>query len=396
MATYTVRAGDSWSRIAGNELGNQRYFQKLMRANPGVSSLHPGMKLRLPSVGGGEPRVTIDPKSLDTNVQDALGRDVTLRGVNPYSNYGDYLLGGGGGATPAGAPAAGAAGAGPGTLATAPSPNLSIAAAERLAGSSYTSPPAPGTASSFYAQGGMPQAQTQPKPGSQGFSDIQSGLRAHQSLTGVNQGITWQQVLAGALSGIGALPMAAATSVYARSQGTPASQSGQGSGPLGYIRFVGRTGEELYNEFLKTFSPAPPPPEQPQAARSPMSGSVPGAVIGDAARYTQAAIHEYVRSGFDRQFLPNFISPWISGALPRPLGMTDAEYLDALDYSWDPEFFESGAWVKDNYRSIPGGSGNSGYGRSTGGGSAFRSANSLMPSGGSGSGRLWNWTARIT
>lgn len=45
---YTVRGGDSWSRIAKRIYGDSRMMGELMRANPDIFHLHPGQKLRIP------------------------------------------------------------------------------------------------------------------------------------------------------------------------------------------------------------------------------------------------------------------------------------------------------------------------------------------------------------
>lgn len=45
---YTVRAGDSWFKIAGQVYGDQRYAEQLAMANGDVDVLQPGMLLRLP------------------------------------------------------------------------------------------------------------------------------------------------------------------------------------------------------------------------------------------------------------------------------------------------------------------------------------------------------------
>lgn len=47
---YTVRAGDSWEKIAGIMYGDQRMFGELMRANGQIAGgkLHPGMTIYLP------------------------------------------------------------------------------------------------------------------------------------------------------------------------------------------------------------------------------------------------------------------------------------------------------------------------------------------------------------
>lgn len=46
--TYTVKAGDSWAKIAGEIYGDQRMFEELMRGNKNVSMLRAGQTLVLP------------------------------------------------------------------------------------------------------------------------------------------------------------------------------------------------------------------------------------------------------------------------------------------------------------------------------------------------------------
>ncbi|UOF79174.1 lysin motif [Caudoviricetes sp.] len=49
MATYTVKPGDSWARIAGQAYGNQRWLVELAKANGGTGRmLHPGETIDLP------------------------------------------------------------------------------------------------------------------------------------------------------------------------------------------------------------------------------------------------------------------------------------------------------------------------------------------------------------
>lgn len=48
MATYTVKTGDSWEKIAGEVYGDQRMFLELHKANQGIYVLQPGQVLDLP------------------------------------------------------------------------------------------------------------------------------------------------------------------------------------------------------------------------------------------------------------------------------------------------------------------------------------------------------------
>lgn len=49
MAQYTVKSGDSWARIAGDQYGNQRWLVELAKANGGTGrTLHPGEVIDLP------------------------------------------------------------------------------------------------------------------------------------------------------------------------------------------------------------------------------------------------------------------------------------------------------------------------------------------------------------
>ena len=48
MASYTVKAGDSYASIAGDQYGNQRWLQALSEANNN-RALHPGMTISIPS-----------------------------------------------------------------------------------------------------------------------------------------------------------------------------------------------------------------------------------------------------------------------------------------------------------------------------------------------------------
>lgn len=56
--TYKVKPGDSFFSIAGSELGSERWVQQLLRANPGVNWLTPGMEILLPSADGDAPSIS--------------------------------------------------------------------------------------------------------------------------------------------------------------------------------------------------------------------------------------------------------------------------------------------------------------------------------------------------
>ena len=65
MTKYLVKAGDSWSGIAGSQLGDQRRFFELMRANPGRVMLQPGDEIDVPDSGTSTPTPTpFVPKGL--------------------------------------------------------------------------------------------------------------------------------------------------------------------------------------------------------------------------------------------------------------------------------------------------------------------------------------------
>jgi hypothetical protein len=56
--TYRVTAGDSYFSIAAEQLGDERWVQALLAANPGIDHLRPGMEIRLPRKIGKAPRFT--------------------------------------------------------------------------------------------------------------------------------------------------------------------------------------------------------------------------------------------------------------------------------------------------------------------------------------------------
>jgi hypothetical protein len=56
--TYRVNAGDSYFSIAARQLGDERWVQALLAANPGIDRLRPGMEIRLPRKIGKAPRYT--------------------------------------------------------------------------------------------------------------------------------------------------------------------------------------------------------------------------------------------------------------------------------------------------------------------------------------------------
>ncbi|MBW2559808.1 MAG: LysM peptidoglycan-binding domain-containing protein [Deltaproteobacteria bacterium] len=86
--SYTVQAGESWFSIAGTELGDQRAFEALMAANPGIVSqgLQPGMVLNLPTLRTGpdgttiSPTVSFDAVSIAANITAG-----TMRGISDES-----------------------------------------------------------------------------------------------------------------------------------------------------------------------------------------------------------------------------------------------------------------------------------------------------------------------
>lgn len=60
MSTYTVQNGDSWSRIAGNVYGDQRWMQYLQEANSQIGGLKAGMVLEVPDLPDAKPVITND------------------------------------------------------------------------------------------------------------------------------------------------------------------------------------------------------------------------------------------------------------------------------------------------------------------------------------------------
>ena len=84
---YTVKGGDSYFSIAGKVLGNQRFFEQILKANGGVD-LHPGMVIKIPSVDTEkEPVVSFDAVAF-TSLQN---QQLSLAGsTNPFATgFGD-------------------------------------------------------------------------------------------------------------------------------------------------------------------------------------------------------------------------------------------------------------------------------------------------------------------
>ena len=61
--TYTVQPGDSWYRIAARQLGSESRVQELLAANGATAAtvLHPGQVIRLPGEGAGARTYTVQP-----------------------------------------------------------------------------------------------------------------------------------------------------------------------------------------------------------------------------------------------------------------------------------------------------------------------------------------------
>ncbi len=83
--TYTVQAGDSYSSIAGSQLGNQRFFEAVMQANGGAQQLHPGMQITIPSVDPNQqPVVSFDAIAAGLG----LGAQLQAAGsTNPFAGF---------------------------------------------------------------------------------------------------------------------------------------------------------------------------------------------------------------------------------------------------------------------------------------------------------------------
>jgi len=84
---YTVKPGDSWAKIAGKIYGDQRMLGELQRANKGIGSLRPGMRISTPKKRS-NPLVTASELSNEVSAtKDASGAKQSLH-VNPYTAQG--------------------------------------------------------------------------------------------------------------------------------------------------------------------------------------------------------------------------------------------------------------------------------------------------------------------
>ncbi len=354
MARYTVKPGDSWAKIAGKVYGDQRMFQEIMKANPNIRVLQPGMKLRLPSKVA-KPVVTIDPRSVPT------GRETGLAGA------------------PAGQPVSQVAAKATKPVVSevtgTPSPTIGETAFLR----SQTSPVTGTRLPAIGERALLGRSATGPYVGYVPFT-ASSVERAMQLVP--TQAEKWQRAVPRTLPQVE--KFAPATSPAAPAAPTP-------TGRQPYPMFRGGA-ERAEREFARTTGALAPKAEPP---------ITPHQVDVWAARYTGMAIEEAVKQKrFD--LLPYAISDEVANLVAGSrLSVlhgeeTVEEWMWDHGYTWDPRQWEEGAWVLDKaagasaYRdridrfgSRRGGGGGGGRGR--GGGYSGRSED-----------YLYQWKIRIT
>lgn len=84
MPSYTVKAGESWMSIAGEQLGDQRQYLRLMEANSGTTVLHPGSVINIPDVSGlGTPKIP-EPLWKASTAKGGNPRGYNITGMSGY------------------------------------------------------------------------------------------------------------------------------------------------------------------------------------------------------------------------------------------------------------------------------------------------------------------------
>lgn len=360
MASYTVRAGDSWASIAGNAYGNQRWLIELAQAN-GMSvndMLHPGMVIDLPNFD-------LSQTPVITNEQWAGVPTGVSGGQTQYGNSG------GGPSVPSfqppaiptfggnGTPPAGSAGKAnqPYNPYTASGVQPGSAQAAQLntpiRGRSYRPDQMAGIPPVARAYTSHPQNGSSLAGRSIDPNRMSRG-RGYAEQFAATHGMTPQQ-FAGQAPGTPNPAMGSRiTSSNQPRPGSPATTAHNYPSTFAGSKVTPPT------SATNTATPGQPP----QTAASDMSN------VAWAARYTGVAISYYGRSG-NRNQLPNRISARVAAQLPylgAGFGSTE-EFMSALGYRLDAD----GNWtrydpqVTSGYRPQTYSAGYGGYGGGGGG-----------------------------
>ena len=414
MATYTVKPGDSWFRIAGNVYGDQRMAGALQAANSNISVIKTGQTLRLPDKQD-DPYVSEATVSGDYDITDALGRDVTVRGVNPYSYLGAQLQR----SQPTGASTGVAALAE--QFGQAPFPTTDRALSESLAGGapfpttdralseSFATAPAPTTDRALSERlGYVAPTRAEERERKYYVDQTQRLIDERYSMTIDTKQSPWLKGLEAETFNTPATlldPIRAYAAMLFKNT---------------TIRQPGRVGGGSTTEFLTAEYEQKTTYEQ--ELRRIQETAVAGREIADptgggntkkqldalAARWTMASIaawggHFGEEYEGERSALVDVISPEVAAMLP--IGQDGTwkglqEQMYKLGYSWDPTAYQGdGAFIFDGMRS-PVYSGVTNFGQppstSSGRRSTARSTPRSYGGYGSASENAWQWRIRIT
>lgn len=399
MASYTVRPGESWASIAGTVFGDQRWFEELERANPGVDLLHPGMTINLPDVSG-EPVITVAPS--------AQGYNPFSTGVAPGGRRAGRDTGRGGAPLPLSLTQPQEFG--PETqqaLPTVPLP-ASLTRPRRVGprGSGtqatvnrtlpYLSGQGLGSVPSLASLASLaPVAGSVGRSIARGLGAIGRGLAAPFAGRGPVLGGLPGQTLAGITPpNIGRAFQFGGPVDLTRSQALTPGQNAQAN------RYAALAASGLYTPGPQSSSVRPNAPREPTVRKTEgFSQQIVGmnkrgdvmtqAELANAARYTGLAVYEFGKTG-NRNQLPNRISTRLASELPfRGAGFETVEdFLRALGYADNGD----GTWnrldpVRARGRRVSGFSGGGttrgpGRGGGGGGGGGGRGGFESGPSGG--------------
>jgi hypothetical protein len=333
MASYTVKSGDSWARIAGDHYGNQRWLIELAQANGRSIQdiLHPGDVIDLPDFDLSQTPVITQEQwaGVPTGFSGGQAQMGNSGGGPSVPSFGPPAIPsfGGAGTPPAGAtPGKATYSNGKGAVGKPPiyNPYTASGVVPGSAMAAQLKTPAKGKVDPF---SGIPAAARQ-------TGGTASGGTAGRTLNP-------QRMTQGTTPARPPVPASAA-----RLSGLPAA-TGQGGA-------AGRTPTQpsaIHTGATWGQTPAlnsaSPSPDGPPTAASDMSN------IAWAARYTGLSIYEYGKTG-NRNQLPNRISARVAAELPfsgAGFGSTE-EFMMALGYRLDVD----GNWTRydpkvvSNYR----------------------------------------------
>ena len=337
MASYTVKAGDSWASIAGNVYGNQRWLVELAKLNGGLNRmLHPGDILDAPDFDLAQQPVITNADWAAINGQ-AGGTGPAVPSFQPPA-VPSFTGGKSKGKLPQpGGPTAGNVGDPySGIPQAARSSNPSFPTAQR--GGPTALPPGTGYGSAGPTNG-VPGAARQ--TGTSGVGSSGPGL-AGRSIdpNRVSRGRSFAEQFA-STHGMSSQAFGAGTAMGSRPTNTNQPRPGSPA----------TTAHNNPSTFAgSTVTPQPgynsaTPGQPPATAASDMSN------IAWAARYTGAAIQEFGRTG-NRNQLPNRISARVANELPfRGAGFNSIEeFMQALGYRIDAD----GNWSRYDPQTVSG------------------------------------------